>query len=107
MGLSGGLAANGGGQTGSGGSSNYQTVDVGGSAQTQRAALNLVGSPSVTIAPADNSGANRTDVTFTAPGSPNPQPSDQGLLAWNNDPAFANGNSAPPAGVLTLVQIPT
>ena len=54
--------------TPSGGSGNYQTVEVGGSAQTQRAKLNLIEGAGVTLTPADNSGANSTDVTIAATG---------------------------------------
>lgn len=48
---------------------NYQTVKVGGSAQTQRAAVNLIAGTNVTITPADDAGNNETDVTIAASGS--------------------------------------
>ena len=54
--------------TPSGGSGNYQTVEVDGSAQTQRAKLNLIHGSGVTITPSDNAGADSTDVTIAATG---------------------------------------
>lgn len=51
---------------GGGGGTNYQTLDVGGAPQTQRAALNLIAGANVTIANVDNAGANRSDVTIAA-----------------------------------------
>ena len=53
---------------GGGGGSYYQTVEVGGAAQTQRSKLNLIAGTNVTISAADNSGADSTDVTFQASG---------------------------------------
>lgn len=52
-----------------GGGSNYQTVEIGGTGETQRAKLNLIEGTGVTISAADNSGANSTDVTIAATGS--------------------------------------
>lgn len=44
----------------------YQTVDANGTAQTQRAALNLIAGSNMTVSCADNSGQARTDCTLTA-----------------------------------------
>jgi hypothetical protein len=44
----------------------YQTIDQGGSAQTQRPALNFINGTNMTITCVDNAGATRTDCTFTA-----------------------------------------
>lgn len=42
----------------------YQILKVGGTAQTARGKFNLIAGTNVTITPADNSGADSTDVTF-------------------------------------------
>lgn len=47
----------------------YQTLKVGGSAQTQRAALNLVAGNGVTIVNNDNAGAGSSDVTIASAGA--------------------------------------
>lgn len=46
----------------------YQTVQVNGSAQTQRAALDLIAGTNITLTPVDDSGGNRTKVTIDASG---------------------------------------
>ena len=50
----------------SGGTVYYQTVKAGGSAQTQRSALNLIAGSNVTVSCADNSGAGSTDCTVAS-----------------------------------------
>lgn len=44
----------------------YQILKVGGSAQTARGKLNLIAGTNITITPADNSGADSTDVTIAS-----------------------------------------
>lgn len=56
--------------TGSGGTDTdyYQTVEIGGTAKTQRSKLNLIAGSNITLSAADNSGANSTDITITSSG---------------------------------------
>lgn len=54
---------------GGGGGVNYQTIQVGGSAQTQRAVLDLIAGSGMTITAVDNSGSGRTEITFVSSGS--------------------------------------
>lgn len=49
---------------GGGGSSNYQTVRVNGTAQTARAALNALNGNGITVSGADDSGAGETELTI-------------------------------------------
>lgn len=44
----------------------YQTIQKGGTAQTQRDALNLIAGSNITISCADNAGSDSTDCTFTS-----------------------------------------
>ena len=54
---------------GTGGSgTNYQTLGIGGTSQTQRGRLNLIQGTGVTISNSDNAGTNSSDVTITASG---------------------------------------
>ncbi len=46
----------------------YQTLQVNGSAETQRSILDLVAGSGVTLTPTDDSGNNRTEVTIAASG---------------------------------------
>lgn len=57
-----------GGTSGGSGSSYYQTVQVDGAGQTQRGKLNLIAGANCTLTPADDSGNDRTNVTFTCTG---------------------------------------
>lgn len=70
------------GGSGGGGSSFYQTVQVDGTPETQRAALDLVGGSGITLTPTDDGGGNRTIVSIAATGSVD---ADGALyLAWSN-----------------------
>ena len=54
---------------GTGGSgTNYQTLGINGTSQTQRGRLNLIPGTNVTISNSDNAGTNSSDVTITASG---------------------------------------
>jgi hypothetical protein len=68
---------------------NYQTVQQGGAAQTQRPTLNFISGSNATVACVDNAGSTRTDCTISSSASAG--------AAWD---AISN----PTAGGLTLTQ---
>lgn len=49
---------------------NYQTIRVGGSDQTQRAAVNFIAGTNITLTPGDDAGNNETELTIAAGATP-------------------------------------
>lgn len=72
--------------TSSGG--NYQTVEIDGTAETQRGKLNLIPGTNVTLSAADNPGADSTDVTINA----TPSGSNGSLAVMGTTPILGAAN---------------
>ena len=67
--------------TGGGGSSFYQTVISDSTTMTQRTKLNLKAGTGITLTPADNSGANSSEITITSTGGTGTAPYLSTLIA--------------------------